>query len=273
MERRNDGPMGIASHIRRVSPRVWVYFKSLRYKFYNGEREIWLVRYFLDDYKLALDVGSSIGLYSREMAKYAKKVVAFEANPRVAAFARRVAARNVEVLNVALSSAEGETVLRIPINRRNDTIDDLATTEPKNPLHFGRIASEKVATKRLDDFGFTDCGFIKLDVEGHEEAVLDGAMHLIETQRPIMMIELDDQFNPGTIKRVTERLSGLSYAVYLLFGGRLRPIADFNPDVHQNITAITCLPPHRRRRGEYMKNFIFVPNEAKARIPPQLLSA
>ena len=32
------------------------------------------------------------------------KVIAFEANPQVAAFARMVAARNVEVVNVALSS-------------------------------------------------------------------------------------------------------------------------------------------------------------------------
>jgi len=45
------------------------------------------------------------------------------------------------------------------------------------------VAQENVITKRLGDFGFRDCSFIKLDVEGHEEAVLDGAMHLIENQR------------------------------------------------------------------------------------------
>jgi FkbM family methyltransferase len=242
--------MGIAKHVRRVSPRLWFYFKSLRYKFYNGEDEIWSVRHLLTRGKLAVDIGASIGLYSRELAKYATKVVAFEANPRVAAFARRVASHNVEVLNVAISSADGETELRTPFNRRNHAIDDLATIEPKNPLHFDRVIAEKVATRRLDGYAFVDCGFIKIDVEGHEEAVLDGAMHLIESQRPVMMIELDDRFNPGIVERVTKRLSDPGYTAYFLLGNRLLPTSDFAP----------------RNLSDIKSNFIFVPNEAKARI-------
>jgi hypothetical protein len=39
------------------------------------------------------------------MARHAGKVVAFEVNPMVAQFARTVAPRNVEIVNVALSSA------------------------------------------------------------------------------------------------------------------------------------------------------------------------
>ena len=242
--------MGLGRHARRVSPRVWFYFRSLRYRFYNGEPEIQFVGQLLGKGKLAIDVGSSIGLYSRELAKYATKVVAFEANPKIAAFARLVAPRNVEVFNIALSSAEGEMALRIPFNRRNNTIDDLATIEPKNPLQFDRILSEKVVTKRLDDFGFSDCGFIKLDVEGHEEAVLDGAMHLIETQRPVLMIELYERFNAGIISRVTSRLSNLRYGAYRLVDGSLRPLADFRPQAHSNTGY----------------NFIFVPHEAKSRV-------
>ena len=33
--------------------------------------------------------------------------------------------------------------------------------------------------KRLDDLAIANCSFIKIDVEGHEEAVLDGASALI----------------------------------------------------------------------------------------------
>ena len=53
-------PMGFARHVRRVSPRLWFYFKFLRYKFYNGEPES-------GQYGIcwprppAIDVGSSIG--------------------------------------------------------------------------------------------------------------------------------------------------------------------------------------------------------------------
>jgi hypothetical protein len=54
---------------------------------------------------MALDGGASIGIYAVEMARYAGHVIAFEANPEVAAFAARVLPRNVELVNVELSSA------------------------------------------------------------------------------------------------------------------------------------------------------------------------
>jgi FkbM family methyltransferase len=247
--------MGVTRHVRRIAPRAWFYGKCLRYKFYNGAAEIGLVRHLVAGDKLALDVGCSIGIYAREMAKYATKVVAFEANPSVAAFARRVAPRNVEVVNLALSSAAGRMQLRIPVGRRDSTIDDLATIEPKNTLNCDRIIAHEVAAKPLDDFGFADCGFIKIDVEGHEEAVLEGGRRLIETQRPILMIELYDQFNPGITARVLERICRLAYAAYAPAAGGLRPITGLGSG-----------------GGSSDINFIFVPQEAKDRLS-RLVSA
>jgi FkbM family methyltransferase len=230
--------MSIARQVRRISPRTWFYFKSLRYKYYNGEPEIWIVRDLLPKGKLAIDVGSSIGIYSQELAKHASRVVAFEANPRVAKFARMVAPSNVAVENVALSSATGETTLRIPINRRNNAIDDLGTIEPKNSLQSEIIVTEKVATRRLDDYAFPGCDFLKIDVEGHEEAVLDGAARLIDAQRPVIMIELDDRFNPGIINRVRERLKNFQYSGYRFFNGSLRRLDDSGPDENHNFIFI-----------------------------------
>ncbi len=241
--------MGISRHIRRFAPRTWFYFKCLRYKFYKGEPEVWLLRHLLSGDKLALDIGSSIGIFSREMAKYANRVIAFEANPSVAAFARRVAPRGVEVINVALSSTDGKTTLRIPLSWRNDTVDDLATIESKNPLDFDHVVAKEVATTQLDAFRFSNCGFIKIDTEGHEEDVLAGAMHLIEQQRPIMMIELAESLNPGIFARVTERLSRLGYTAYVLSGTRLCPASE---GASQGQTEIF--------------NFIFLPAEIKEKL-------
>lgn len=241
--------MGLTNHARRISPRFWFYCKSLRYRFYNGEPEIRLLGRLLPECKLAIDIGSSIGLYSRELAKHATRVMAFEANPRVAAFARLVAPRNVEVINVALSSTGGETPLRIPINRHNNTIDDLATIESKNQLDAEHIVAEKVVTKRLDDYGLSGCGFIKIDVEGHEEAVLDGAERLIEIERPILMIELFDPFNPGITDRVMKRLSP-AYETFVLSGNRLSLLAGLSPE----------------QRANSGPNFFFVPHEDKTGI-------
>jgi FkbM family methyltransferase len=246
--------VSIARQVRQVSPRTWFYFKSLRYKYYNGEPEIWIVRDLLSKRNLAIDIGASIGIYSHELAKHAARVVAFEANPRVAQFARQVAPSNVVVENVALSSAAGETTLRIPINRRNNTIDDLATIEPKNALQSEIIVTEPVATRRLDDYGFSGCDFIKIDVEGHEEAVLDGGVRLIDAQRPVIMIELDDRFNPGIIERVSGRLKGLQYSGYRLFDGCLHRLDDAAP----------------KRQSEAGHNFIFLPDDVPLKPPRKL---
>jgi FkbM family methyltransferase len=262
--------MGFANHVRQHSPRVWFFFKFLRYKYAKGERELRLVRHFVRDQRIALDIGSSIGIYARELAKHAPKVFAFEANPRVAAFARSVARRNVEIINVALSAVDGQMVLRIPINHRNNPVDDLATVEVKNSLQHDKMITINVATKRLDDYDLPSCGFIKIDVEGHEESVLDGAKRVLEVHRPILMIELDDRHNPGTIKRVTDRLSQLSYIAFFLSDSRLQPFEEFNRHDHQNIKAIK---QEHRRKVEYINNFIFVPKEAVSTVISRFFGA
>jgi len=123
--------MGITAHVRRYSPRLWFLFKFHRYCRLKGEREIRVLRDIVPPGRMAIDVGSSIGLYSRALSRLVPRVVAFEANPAVAAFARMVAPNNVEVINVALSAAAGSPVLRIPVNARGRAVEDLATVEAK----------------------------------------------------------------------------------------------------------------------------------------------
>jgi len=258
--------MEFATHLRRYSPRLWFHFKFLKYKYLKGERELRLLTRLVPRDKLAIDIGSSIGLYSRELARHVSKVIAFEANPAVAEFARMVAPRNVEIVNVALSANAARTVLRIPINAKGHTVDDLATVEARNNSYAGRARAVEVASKRLDDYNLSDCGFIKIDVEGHEEAVLDGAMRLVETQRPILMIELVNAHNVGIIERVVDRLSGLSYSAYFFSRGRLAPFAEFDEALHQNVKLADGLSPRRRRKIEYIANFIFVPEEAVSKV-------
>jgi FkbM family methyltransferase len=253
--------LAIAPHIRRCCPRLWFFFKFLRYWYWRGENEIHVLRHVVPPGRLAIDIGSSIGLYSKELARLVPKVVAFEADPDVAALARQVAPRNVEVVNAALSAANASATLRTPVDARGRPISDLATIERPSASAAGRFNTVEVATKRLDACGYRDCGFIKIDVEAHEEAVLDGAARLVETCRPVLMIELDDGLNPGTIGRVTDRLSRLLYDGYFLSRGELWPISEFDLGRHQNMPAFKALPPRRRAKAEYINNFIFMPRE------------
>src|SRR4051794_15857622 len=118
--------MNFDDALKHYLPRVWFRFKFLKYKYARrGEPELWLIRHLVEPGTTVLDIGASIGIYAAEMAGYAGKVIAFEANPQVAGFARKIAARNVEVINVALSSAPGRATLKIPVNAKGATMDEL----------------------------------------------------------------------------------------------------------------------------------------------------
>lgn len=257
--------MNFDDALKRYWPTAWFRFKFFKYKYRGrGEPELKLIRHLVTPGSTALDVGCSIGMYAAEMSRYAGRVIAFEANPRVAAFTAHVTPRNVEVVNVALSSAPGRTILRVPLGGKG-SINELGTIEPASPMHGIAGDSVEVDMKRLDDFRIANCSFIKIDVEAHEDAMLDGAAQLIATQRPILMIELDEWVNPGTVQRVGTRLAAQHYRGLFLSRGTMRPLTEFNvathqdPDLVQRYTRKT-LPAHL----EYINNFVFVPEE-KAR--------
>ena len=258
--------MNFDDALRAHLPRVWFAFKFLKYKhFGRGEPELRLVRHLVERGTTALDVGASIGLYSAELSRYAGKVLAFEANPQVAAFAKRVAPRNVEVFNMALSSSEGRARVRVPVHAGGHPIDELGTIEPSHPLHAAGLTAGEVPMRRLDDLGITDCSFIKIDVESHEEAVLDGGAALIAAQRPIVMVELNEPFTPGVVGRVTARFAALGYRGFFLADGGLKPIASFDPTRHQPFAATQLVAPTAAADAA-INNFIFIPQEKCERV-------
>lgn len=253
--------MNFDDALKHYAPRAWFRFKFLKYKYFKrGEPEIHVILHLVEPGTTAIDIGCSIGIYAAEMARYAGKVIAFEANPAVAQFARAVAPRNVEIVNLALSSAPGRAALKIPRSPKGETIDELATIEPGNPLHASDSDTIQVEMKRLDDMGIANCSFIKVDVEGHEEGVLDGASALIASQRPVLMIELDESLNKGALARLTARFAALDYRAFFLSQGNLRPVGEFDPAHHQDPKNL--MPRHKLARGvEYINNFLFVPEK------------
>lgn len=262
--------MNFEDALKHYAPRAWFRLKFFKYKFLRrGEPELRLIRQLVAPGATALDIGCSIGIYAAEMARHAGKVLAFEANPHVAAFARSVAPRNVEVINVALSSEPGSATLKIPRNARGGTIDELATIDAANPLHADAMASTEINMKRLDDFAIANCSFVKIDVEGHEEAVLQGASALIARERPVLMIELDEGLNKGALARLTAHFAAIDYRGFFLSAGMLHPVAEFDPARHQNPANLK--PRHKLPRGaEYINNFVFVPEEKSARVLARL---
>lgn len=187
----------------------------------GGEPELRLLPRLCRPDELALDIGANYGVYAWHLARHARAVVAFEPQPGPAAFVRRALGGRVRVEQVALSDGTGEVVLRVPRDRMQD---GRATIEPGNVLEALDATEVVVPRRRLDDFAFERVGFVKIDVEGHERAVLEGGRALLERDRPSLIVEAEDRHRAGAVESVAAFLAELGYRGSFLRGGALVPL-------------------------------------------------
>ena len=139
--------------------------------------------------QVALDLGANIGYHTLLLAQRVGplgKVIAFEPLPGVFKVLQENVAlngyRNVVLENKAVAGCSGPVSIKI-----NDT-DPLTSTAS---IVSGR-GFEAEAVSLDDYFGSRteSVAFIKMDVEFAEAQVLEGMKHLMQRDRPILLIEL-----------------------------------------------------------------------------------
>ena len=97
---------------------------------------------------------------------------------------------NVTVHQIALSNRDGNAQLRIPYDGALE-MHGFSTLETGNDLQGStHVRPVDCILKRLDDVVREPVGFLKIDMsEGHELAVLQGAIRILKNDRPILLIE------------------------------------------------------------------------------------
>lgn len=137
---------------------------------------------------LFVDVGSNAGLYSLWAADCGALPLAVEPDPTNARRCRDNLARNgvaAEVLECALGSAPGT----MRFTSGGDTLNHLVTSEDEN------LPSHSVEVRTLDDvLDGRHARGVKIDVEGAERLVLEGATEALREQRvDVFQIEWNAQ--------------------------------------------------------------------------------
>jgi FkbM family methyltransferase len=195
--------------------------------------------------KISIDVGASLGLYTAHLLSCSSAVWAIEPRKRAVTELKTIYHRSPVVVHpFALSDIDGELVLRVC-----GSDPGRSTLEPSNSING---EPETVIVKRLDTLNPKSVGFIKIDVEGHEEAVLKGAINTIERERPNLLIEIEERHKPGATKKVPELLAALGYTGWFLIENRWQQLSAFDVQEHQRENAVP-----------YINNFVFVPAERK----------
>jgi FkbM family methyltransferase len=141
----------------------------------------------------AIDVGANVGYFTMLMADLVDtggRTIAIEPNPDLVSRLRRSVSINgfaarTAVHDCALGDRQGNAGLIVPPG------------EPKNGYlaPIGVAGGVNVPVRRLDEIdGALEADFIKIDVEGAEEAVWRGMAGIIAANRPLTIVL---EFTPG----------------------------------------------------------------------------
>lgn len=169
-----------------------------------------------------IDVGANTGIYSVMASIIApgRQVLAFEPfQTALDAINRNVAINNLEhtikISNVALSNRSGRAILHVP-DPSHGLIETSASLEAEFKPHHASNSVIEVEVSTLDAIDVEGpIGVIKVDIEGHEYAFLEGAKESISRDRPIIFIELLNAAPMHKIRKIARELNYLDF--------RLRP--------------------------------------------------
>ncbi|HEX4218856.1 MAG TPA: FkbM family methyltransferase [Acidimicrobiales bacterium] len=240
-----------------VPPGLFIRIVAFQYRFF--EPELRQLNTFVPPGRTAIDVGTWWGPWSWWLAKRASTVQAFEPNQQIYDRLRSALPDNVTVHNVALSDHNGQATLWSPSRGRG--------TEGRSSLlgqgHEGWLA-QTVSTEQLDKFAFTNVGFVKIDVEGHELAVLRGAAQLIERENPNVLVEVEQAHHvDDDIENVFSFFAERGYDCTFFSRKQWQPLANFDRHeagrLGESAKSTGLLKATFMPTNHYIHNFLFRP--------------
>jgi FkbM family methyltransferase len=197
---------------------------------------------------IAFDVGANFGWYSCHLAQLvgeAGEVHIFEPTNAIDELKSNLTLNKFEarcVLNqVALAEKEGTEILFIP--------EKLGTAFASlREQSYGRTQKICVPTQKLDDYvtanRVRDVDFMKMDVEGAEYLVLEGAENVVKQYSPVIMLELYKPHTEYFGYSPEELISYLGDLGYHLFEidkdrfGSVKKVSEFDSANNYNFLAV-----------------------------------
>jgi FkbM family methyltransferase len=245
-------------HIRRTSLETLVAKKRF-------EPELKIVPALLDrDAGPSFDVGAHIGHYTYVLrsAVSARLVHAFEPHPVSYATLERLFP-DVNLWNCALSDQCTKQDLRIPYLADRE-IRTRGTLEPTPEPGETGSATVRVETTTLDQFtqdhGIEGAAFIKIDVEGHELKVIQGAQRTLSRHRPTVLIEIEQRHHQENIDHIFETVLKSGYRGCFL-DCRQRALVGID-----RFSVATMQRQETMNSIDYVNNFLFIDSEQYAAV-------
>lgn len=247
-------------------------WREAQYYLRYGEIELHLLEFLCAADKDTVDVGAHDGCYVHFLRRFSRHVYAYEPIPWLAAELQRKFPHDVTVKAEALSRSEGVCTLHIP-TVRGTRVPGCATISDAAAALYDGAEDVRVPVHTLDASFAGDAGFIKIDVEGHEESVLDGARETIGRCRPNFVIEAVEHLAPGCVGRIATFFRDRDYDGFFQRGWHLLPVEQFDVAAMQrseDYPDLTATLAVRERPPRFVYNFIYLPTESRQSLLPKL---
>ena len=224
------------------------------------EPELKLVPLFISKPGAVFDIGANVGEYTYvlEKAVGSRRTFAIEPVPQLTARLKRLFPQ-VRVLSVALSDGDGTRNLKIPIVDGKPLLTRSTLEEFSEPNETGGIF-EHVQIQTLDalceSMNVADVAFMKIDVEGHELKVLQGASGVLTRCHPTLLVEIEQRHHSESISKLFSWIGEQEYSGFFYHAQQMLflPIKDFSVNSHQRLEALGT--------ARYINNFFFVHRNA-----------
>ena len=162
----------------------------------------WMQNLQLPPHPTILDIGANVGLFSLSYASIFKgaEIHCFEPVPFIYNFLKKNLEINphlnssVHAHSFGMSNCKEWKQLSIPSAKQHERYNDQSDIRLYSVLGLGRkkFDAEFITLDQwVNDFKVRSLDFIKIDVEGYEYSVLQGAMDTLRSFRPILMFELN----------------------------------------------------------------------------------
>lgn len=172
------------------------------------EEEVLLIRRYIDSGSTFIDVGANIGTIAIPVAKTVHKVIAFEP-----------VKENYELLeeNIRLNRLTNIEVHTVALGKERGTIN-LVAQDDKDASTYSVREGGDISVIQLDSI-LTSADFIKIDVEGYELEVLQGAKETLRQSKPSILFEVNlielRKRGDWWLRQVGRELSQEDYRLYM----------------------------------------------------------
>jgi len=161
---------------------------------------------FIDGGNVFIDIGAHCGFYSVGLSKCFEKIYSFEPSKlQYEWLTKNIMLNNSKkIIPHQIAVSNENKVAKIHIASADGGGNSLDPNVIKGELNLG---SYEVECKKLDEYDFNDVDLIKIDVEGLEIQVIQGAIETIMSNKPLILLEVwDDNIRRAKIQSLLDSL-------------------------------------------------------------------